>query len=142
MTSNKMRKPFVAEDKYQRQIVLLSFFPPLLFCIFFSVFVFVMDSEMGKVILSNSPAVIARQVNQWTHLIVSCLFVIYILSLAWSFVVSRNIVGAFGRIIRELDDVIDGKSKKTIGARTEDKLANELLKRINVLIKHYVETKK
>jgi len=47
---------------------------------------------------------------------------------------SSDLVGAFERITRELDEVIEGKEKKIIRARIPDELANELLKRINILI--------
>ena len=52
---------------------------------------------------------------------------------------TNNLLGPVSRIINELDMVIDGSRKKTITARPADELANELLKRINVLVEFYVE---
>ena len=50
-----------------------------------------------------------------------------------TFAVSKNLLGAFGRIFRELDEKIAGNRPGPITARKGDDLANELLRRINVL---------
>ena len=65
---------------------------------------------------------------------ITCFFLFVILLL--SFLISKNLVGAFDRILKELDEVIDGKDRNKIGVRVRDDLANELLSRVNVLIKN------
>jgi len=142
MPNKRSRKIFTTSNKYQTQIILLTFFPPLVICLFFAGFMSIMYKELTAVLLYNSPADLARQVSQWSVLIVGVLCALFIFALMWAFIVSRSLVGAFGRIIREMDEVIDGRSKKLLGARNDDHLANELLKRINVLAKHYIEGKK
>ena len=52
----------------------------------------------------------------------------------WSFYFSNKLVGPYTRIIRELDDIISGKSKKPITLREGDDMFMELFKRINQLI--------
>lgn len=63
---------------------------------------------------------------------------IFVLTLIGAYIVSHNMIGAYGRILRELDEIIAGRSTKTISSRPNDTLTKELLKRINVLIKSYV----
>ena len=58
-----------------------------------------------------------------------------------AFIISHRMVGGFGRVLHELDEVIAGRSKRTIIARPKDDLFNELLKRVNVLIEFYVKNK-
>ena len=58
-----------------------------------------------------------------------------------AYVISLHMVGAFGRIIYELDEIIAGRSQKIITTRSKDELAKDLSKRINVLLEHYVANK-
>ena len=64
-----------------------------------------------------------------------CIFELYI----FAFIFSHNMVGGFGRILNELDEIIDGNSKKTISSRPHDTLTKELLKRVNLLVEFYVK---
>ena len=59
---------------------------------------------------------------------------IFYLVIVWAYKVSSHLVGAFERVLAELDNVLAGKGKKHIHARKGDDLAEELLKRINTLI--------
>ena len=52
----------------------------------------------------------------------------------WSYYFSNQLVGPYNRIIRELDDVVSGKSKKPIILRKDDDMFAELFKRVNQLI--------
>ena len=139
---NKKRNFFSTRNKYEAQIVLLVFFPCLLLFLCFSGIVTLMTSEMARVLFSSPPSALVQQFYQWNSLIVSALCIIFILALIFSFILSRNLVGAFGRMIKELDEIIAGRSKKLITARPRDELANALLQRINVLIQNYIENKR
>lgn len=142
MFDKRKRKAFVVSNEYQARIVLLTFFPSLFIFIAFTTLSTLLISGVTQVLLYNSPATLAVQLSQWSGLIVFVLCLIFISALIFSFFISRDLVGAFGRIIRELDEVIEGRSKKLISARPEDKLANELLKRVNILIQSYIANKK
>jgi hypothetical protein len=74
-------------------------------------------------------------------IIIWILFIITIFSVMEVFKASHSLVGSFGRIHRELDEIIEGKSKKLITARPGDELAEDLLKRVNVLIQVYLDKK-
>jgi hypothetical protein len=86
-------------------------------------------------------------------LIVSILFLIgaplslkNLIMLLWVFLIvcvviagykAANMVGSFDRILREMDQVIDGSEKKPLTSRKDDELTQQLLRRINVLINGY-----
>jgi hypothetical protein len=137
MTKTYQRKAFVTANQYQRQIVLLAFFPALIMAALIGVLLTLFYNAAIDVILNGGAAKSVALINQWGGLILSSLLILFILILAWIYQVSRDLVGAFERIIRELDDVIAGKGKRKIQARPKDTLANDLLKRINVLIEDY-----
>jgi len=59
---------------------------------------------------------------------------IAILGVVLAYVITNRLLGPFERILRELDEVVAGRSKGPIGARKCDLLANEILERVNVLI--------
>ncbi len=67
-------------------------------------------------------------------LILLVLPLIFLLNIIWAYRASNRLLGAFERILSELDDVIATKKKRHISSRDEDELANELLNRINILI--------
>lgn len=54
--------------------------------------------------------------------------------LLWTCYTSNKILGPYKRIIRELDETLQGTRKGPITVRKGDELFEELLKRINVLI--------
>jgi len=66
----------------------------------------------------------------------------FLMSLIGAYIISHKMVGAFGRIIRELDEIIDGRSQRMITCRSGDTLTKALLERVNVLIKSYVKQAK
>jgi hypothetical protein len=50
---------------------------------------------------------------------------------------AANMVGSFERILREMDQVIDGNEKRNISSRKNDELTQRLLRRVNALISGY-----
>jgi hypothetical protein len=53
----------------------------------------------------------------------------------WTYYLSNKLVGPYERIVRELDDVISDKKRSPIVTRKGDAMFENLLKRINILIK-------
>lgn len=49
--------------------------------------------------------------------------------------VTHRILGPYERIVRELDEIIEGKHRKLLSVRKHDEMFGDLLKRINTLIK-------
>ena len=133
------RKTYLTVNKYQEKIVLMAIAPTA-----------ILFSTLLALLIFGNPAIMQRFFNlpldelmiiisKISFVIVWILFIVTIVFVAMVFKVSHNLLGAFGRIIRELDDVIDGKSKNVIYARPGEELSGDLLKRVNVLIKSYTE---
>ncbi len=142
MMLRKFRKFYKTNNKYEDHIVLLTFLPSLLIFIVFSAIFFLMASATITAISQQSPSVLESWIHQWFGVVVGVLCVIFVSSLVYAFAFAHHLVGAFGRIITELDEIIAGRSQRPIKARPDDELANELLKRVNVLIQSYIEHKK
>lgn len=68
------------------------------------------------------------------HVVRIGLWSFFIFILYQTFAISLNLVGSFERILHELDETIKGEIRRHIKVRDHDGLANELLKRVNVLI--------
>ena len=60
--------------------------------------------------------------------------VLMIILVFWTLHISSRYLGAYERIIKELDGVLAGQGKGPLKARCGDVMFEELLKRINVLI--------
>ena len=128
------RKLFFRVTKYQRPIVSLALCPALFLCILITVFVIYYQNELVNMILYTTKPISARIITQWGTIIIGTLWVSFFVLSILSCQISSNLVGAFERIMREMDDIIAGKERRIIRARPKDDLANELAKRINILI--------
>jgi hypothetical protein len=109
--------------------------------LFFLCIVFVANPAFSDAAFHMSFENMEKFIYQFPWVIAVLMALILLPSMIGAYVVSLNMVGAFGRIISELDEIIAGRSQKTINSRPEDSLMNDLLKRINVLIPYFVENK-
>jgi len=128
------RKKILNTNKYQRQIISVAFLPTMVITFFMSFMIIYVYNQLINAILQGSEVTVVELANQWMSIALFSLFSVFLLLMIWVYYVSRHLVGAFERILRELDDVIDRKRSTPIRARGKDDLANDLLKRINVLI--------
>jgi len=140
--NKKSRNLFKPANKYQKQIIYLAFFPSVFTFLIFIVIVYIGNPMMSNAMLHASSSNMGNLFSQLSSLIVLLICAFLIFSLMAAFVISNTLVGAFGRIIRELDEIIAGSSKKFITSRPNDTLSADLLKRVNVLVKFYVENRK
>lgn len=70
------------------------------------------------------------------------IFTLVMLSiLLWTSYFSNKIIGPYSRILKELDEVLDGKRLEVLHVRKGDTLFDELLKRVNKLIENYVKNR-
>jgi len=134
MADYKNRNLFKNTNKYQREIIKLAVFPALAFCIIISVFVLRFRFELIDMILYGTRSLSLHFIDQWIIVIMIGLWSFFIFILYQTFAISLNLVGSFERILHELDETIKGEIRRHIKVRDHDGLANELLKRVNVLI--------
>jgi len=138
----KQKDIFKTANKYQTTMVLLTFFPTVLIFMSFISVVFIGNPVISNKILHTSFPNLEILVNKYSAWLIFLMCMFYLLSLVVAFVISNNMVGGIGRIISELDEIIAGRSKRTISGRPRDNMTQDLLKRVNVLVKFYVENKK
>ena len=120
-------------NRFQRPIVNLVLFP----CVFVSVVLVICMALSGHDAAGRFHSwndFFMEVVNRRIFNLLACFWALLLFILMITYRVSNILLGPFERMLKELDDVIQNKKKKTIIAREEDELANELLKRINVLI--------
>jgi len=131
------RSLLINANKYQKKVISLAFIPLILVCVLISFWTLLSHNILLDAILNRSQVEGVHHINQWvvyTFIIILALLIFFI---SLTLRIAGNLVGAFERIINELDLVIEKNQKKKITARTNDDLANELLKRINILIDNY-----
>ncbi len=121
-------------NKYQLKIILLSLIPSLIVCLFTSLMVRKYYFDTIDVLLFDSVADSVEFITKRGIVIVATIWAFFIFTFILAVTVSGNLVGAFLRIIKELDEILEGKDKKQIMARKRDGLANELLVRINKVL--------
>ena len=86
------------------------------------------------ILLSSDEAAIVS-LTLWGVWLFLALAVCFLAVVTSTYVASRNVLGPFDRLLRELDEVLDGRrERKPLGVRPKDDLAKELLKRVNKLI--------
>ena len=106
----------------------------MVLCVTMAIMAKISQNQLLDMILLHPPASIIRFLNEWGILASFFIWCLFILILLWSYAVSRDLVGAFERILRDLDDIIAGREQKHLYARKNDALANALLKRLNTLV--------
>lgn len=136
--SKKSRNIFTIANKYQGRIIFLTFLPSILMFLLFIGIVLIANPSISEALLHTSFKNMEKLIHHTPWLIFFAMSLILLVSMVAAFVISLNMVGSFGRILGELDKIIQDRSQKSITSREEDDLAKELLKRINVLIEHYV----
>jgi len=138
-SKKKSRLFFVVANKYQREIILLAFIPSVLIFLSFIAIVFIGNPIVSNAVLHTSFFNVQNLINHFSVLIIFLICFYFISCMVLTFIISDRMVGAFDRIVRELDEVIAGRSQKLIKSRPEDTLSKDLIKRINVLIESYVK---
>jgi len=133
---NRRRRSFFA-NKMHREIFFLVFWASLLPTVVTGVFLFYLIFYITTEQL-GIPEAIAYNVlpaaQRVTSILLVILPVVILLILAFSFKLTHRLVGPFDRIVRELDEFIQGEKSDTIHIRENDKF-RPLVDRINILLK-------
>lgn len=130
------KKRLVHLNKYQIKVLTLVLLPPVIITTVMGVLSSLFFDQLLTAVESGSMSTMLAMLSQWKINILVGLWVLLTLVILWAYVVSRNLLGAFTRLFRELDEMIAGKREVAeLKARDKDDFANELLKRINILIK-------
>ena len=139
MTANYKRLVLFHTTRFQRRILYISLIPCLLVIPILSMLISILFQKLNSAILFGTTLTSLQVVNYWGHFIFIFIWIFFTVLFLTVFKMSNELVGAFDRVFRELDKVIEGTSSRKITARENDDLVNELLERINVLIERNVK---
>ncbi len=129
-------RAYLHTTKSQRQIIRLSLVPSTIFCVVMYFLLLAFQREVAEAIYTAPDVASIKFVSEWAFALLSILLLYVGCAFVWAYSVSNDIVGPFSRIIQELDMVIDGGARQPITVRQRDELAQQLLKRVNVLVKN------
>ena len=128
MMKGGKRKRFVRINRWQRQSIKLSVGPALALFMFMFVLVEIFQTELRDVIITSTDEAAIVALTRWGVLL-------FLAVVASTYVASRNVLGPFDRLLREMDEMLDDRrERKPLTVRPKDDLAKELLKRVNKLI--------
>ena len=126
------RRSFFNSTRFQKPIINLILYPAIAAST--ALFFYILYFQYEVISVLSSPT---KNIDAITHK-AFFIFIFLVLSfgaiIVWAYKISSNLVGAFERILREMDDILAGKGKRHLRARKDDELVNELLKRVNALI--------
>jgi hypothetical protein len=121
-------------NKYQIRILVLLLLPAVVITTTLALFSNLFFEQLVAAVESGSKEQMMSLLATWKTSFFFALWVLLSLIVLATYVVCQQLLGAFTRIFRELDEVIAGQSvRRPITARKGDDLANELLKRINLI---------
>lgn len=135
MSDYVRRKSYLRANRYQIPIIGLTLIPTFIFCALLTVFVLFAHRELFGYMQYNISLKNVQLVNNSILFIIVTIWTFFAIVYVWAKIVSGRLVGAFERITRELDKVIEGQDVDRIYARENDYIASVLLPRINYLIK-------
>ncbi len=133
--SKVKRNFFSINNKYQLQLLMLEVIPLLIISVVLTIVVFVMDAQVQQLFATQSFSMVAPCIAKWFYYVVCFVFALAIVFFIVAFKCSQNLVNPFPRILREADRVLSTGEKKEISLRPGDDLGNEVVERINALIK-------
>ena len=126
---------FLGINRWQRQSIRLSVAPALVLFMFMFFLIEVFQTELRDVIIVSSDEATIVALTRWGVWLFLALAACFLAVVTSTYVASRNVLGPFDRLLRELDEMLDGRrERKPLVVRPKDDLANELLKRVNRLI--------
>ncbi len=135
----KKRNYFIA-NKYQNSIVYVTFIPSLIIALVITICIILYQLSLMNAVINSEVGPGIEFIKNRGAIIIVVVWVFFMSNMIWAFHVSKNLVGPFVRITRELDEIVNGKAQKKIVARPKDGLANELLKPINLLLEKSAES--
>ncbi len=95
----------------------------------------IFQTELRDVIITSTDEAAIVALTRWGVLLFLALAACFLAVVASTYVASRNVLGPFDRLLREMDEMLDGRrERKPLSVRAKDTLAHELVKRVNKLI--------
>ena len=135
MMKSGKRHRFLRINRWQRQSIKLSVAPALVLFLFMFLLIEVFQTQLRDVIITSTDEAAIVALTRWGVLLFLALAACFLAVVASTYVASRNVLGPFDRLLREMDEMLDGRrERKPLTVGPKDDLAKKLLKRVNKLI--------
>ena len=135
MVKTGTRHRLVGLNRWQRHSVMLAVMPALVLFVFMFLLIEIFQPELSDVIIRSSDEATIVVLTRWAVWLFLALAACMLAVVTWAYVASRNVLGALGGLLREMDEMLDGRrERKPMSVRAKDTLAHELVKRINQLL--------
>ncbi len=135
MVKTGKRHRFVGLNRWQRHSITLAVAPALVLFLFVFLLIEIFQPELSDVIIRSSDEATVVVLTRWGVWMFVALAACMLAVVTWAYVASRNVLGAIDRLLKELDEMADGRrERKPLSVRAKDTLAYELVKRVNKLI--------
>ena len=122
-------------NRWQRHSVTLAVAPALVLFLFMFLLIEIFQPELSEVIISSTDEASIVVLTRWGVWMFAALAACSLAVVTWAYLESRNVLGALDRLLREMDEMLDGRrERKPLSVRANDTLAHELVKRVNKLI--------
>ncbi len=135
MVKTEKRRRFVGLNRGQRLSITLAVAPALVLFLFVFLLIEIFEPELSDVIITSTDEAAIVALTRWGVWLYLALAACFLAVMASTYVASRHVLGPFDRLLREMDEMLDGRrERKPLTVRPKDDLAKELLKRVNKLI--------
>ena len=135
MVKTGTRHRFVGLNRWQRHSVTLAVAPALVLFLFMFLLIEIFEPELSDVIIRSSDEATVVVLTRWGVWMFVALAACMLAVVTWAYPASRNVLGAIDRLLREMDEMLDGRrERKPLSVRAKDTLAHELVKRVNKLL--------
>ena len=135
MVKTGTRHRFGGLNRWQRHSVTLAVAPALVLFVFVFLLIEIFQPELSDVIIRSTDEATIVVLTRWGVWLFLGLAACSLALVTWTYVASRNVLGALDRLLREMDEMADGRrERKPLSVRAKDTLAHELVKRVNKLI--------
>ena len=135
MMKSGKRQRFLSINRWQRQSIKLSVAPVLVLFLFMFLLIEIFQTELRDVIITSTDEAAIVALTRWVVWLYLALAAWFLAVVASTYVASRNVLGPFDRLLREMDEMLDGRrERKPLTVRPKDDLAKELLKRVNKFV--------
>ena len=109
--------------------------PALVLFLFVFLLIEIFEPELSDVIIRSSDEATVVVLTRWGVWMFVALAACMLAVVTWAYLASRNVLGAIDRLLREMDEMLDGRrERKPLSVRAKDTLAHELVKRVNKLL--------
>lgn len=129
--------------KFQKKIFLITFIPMVALSVFNFLLISALYLALKRIIQTQASIPdLTREVQQCSLGAIGAMVLIFIGALLWVNQESSKMVGAFERLIKELNEFDPDKSGNSLETRKGDTFAKTIAQRINLILEDWVKNKK